>query len=154
MLDLKVHHRLRPDEAPVERASEYWSNDSSSDEAFFSHSVISRFERFSEQGWRGLICTDTGGGTVDRVRINANAEVGVANFVLPNFDRQVIEVDQSMIFLVASLTANLSFKVEGHERVILNRPELALIRVPKNSKLTVKIPAKVRQQRLIGLFRL
>ncbi len=154
MLKAKQHPIDERDRVSSERFSDYWATAADGENGFFSHDVIERFERFSESGWRGFLRTENGGGTVDRVRLGDGAEVGVANFVLPNFDRQVYEIDDGMIFLCASLTANLTFQVEGHDRVILDRPELALIRVPRGAKLTVKIPAKVRQQRLIGLFRL
>lgn len=154
MLSAGSHQINQRDGNSSERLSDYWATEANSDDAFFSHDGFSRFERFSDSGWRGFLRTENGGGTVDRVRLEDGAEVGVNNFVLPSFDQQTYEIDEGMIFLCASLTANLTFHVEGHDRVVLDRPELALIRVPRGVRLTVNIPAKVRQQRLIGLFRL
>ncbi|MDJ0656991.1 MAG: AraC family transcriptional regulator [Xanthomonadales bacterium] len=154
MLNAQHHRSMRRNDIQMDRMSDYWAAAADSETVFFTHDAFSRFERFSDFGWRGFLDTEEGGGTVDRVRLADGAEVGVANFMLPRFDQQEYEIDEGMIFLCASLTANLTFQMEGHEPVILNRPELALVRVPRGAKLTVKIPAKVRQQRLIGLFRL
>ena len=135
------------------RTSDYWLAGSAGDEEFFSHDVLSEYERFSSAGWRAYIRAKEGSGYIDRIRLADGVEVGLLNYVMPHRDRQVYEADEGIIFLYASLSSNMTFSVEGHPPIRLDHPELTLINVPCGTTLKVEIEANVRQQRLIGMFR-
>lgn len=137
----------------LNRSSEYWNPGLGTEEEFFTVELLAEFERFSRLGWRALIREKSGHGTIERVRISDGVDVGVSNCTLPAMNREVCEVEEGLIILLASLSSNFVFRVDGHAPLVFDRPELALINVPKGSRLTIDNTGGVRQQRLLGIFR-
>lgn len=144
---------VRWDGYPSSRMSELWTTPGFDDPHFHQAESAGLIDRFSENGWRTFVRATGGSGTVDRVRIRDGMEVSVVNCVLPGLDRREYEADEAVIMLYASLSCDLTYRVQGQPQIALNRPELTLVSVPKGLPFTIDIQGGVRQQRLFGLFR-
>lgn len=129
-----------------------WELDVSSD-AFQDAEARGVVKRFSRQGGRIFISSIGGSGIADVVRFSEGVEIGVNNFVLPRFRRQIYIADEPQIILRASLSCGVTYTVEGHAPMVFNRPELTLVCLPRGMRIVYDGAAGVRQQGVNGIFR-
>ena len=141
---------LRWDGLSGVRLSEMWDSPGFDDPAFLRAEAEGSVKRFSHNGWRTFVRSAGGSGTVDRVRIRDGMQVMVLNCMLPTMDRQVFLADEPVILLYASLSCDLAYHVEHQAPIVLNRPELTLVSLPRGLSVRVDVQGGRHQQRVFG----
>jgi len=144
---------LRWDGFACSRLSEVWDQPFCDDERVREGEADGLVERFARQGLRTYVRAVGGSGVVDRVRPQRGVEISVVNCVLPELDRRAYEADEGLLMLYASLSCDMAYRIEGQPTVVMNRPELTLVSIPRGLPFTIDVQGGVRQQRLFALFR-
>ena len=144
---------IRWDAFPESRFSQTWLEPNFESDTFRRGQTQGLIDRFSDRGWRTYVRAAGGSGSVDRVYVRDGVQVSVVNCTLPALDRRTYDADEPLIFLYASLASDLAYHIQGRPPIVMNRPELTLVHVPKGLTLTMDIQGGVRQQRMFALFR-
>lgn len=134
-------------------ASELWLPPNLDAPTFVAAEADGQIERFCHHGWRTFVRVAGGSGFFDRMHVRDRALMTVENCVVPAMERYVYEVDEPMVVLYATLSCEITFRIEGRAPITLNRPELTLVSLPRGLPLQVEIRGGVHRQRVIGLFR-
>lgn len=145
--------RLRWDGFSCSRLSEVWDQPFCDDDSVREGEADGVVERFARQGLRTYVRAVGGSGVVDRVRPLSGVEISVVNCLLPELDRRSYEADEGLLMLYASLSCDMAYRVEGQTTVVMNRPELTLVSIPRGLTFTIDVQGGIRQQRLFALFR-
>ena len=109
-------------------------------------------KRISRNGLRAFPGPVGGSGFVDHIRVRHGIEIRVANYVTLTMVRRHFQVNEPVIFLRAALSGDQVVTAQGLAPMVLNRPELTLICLPKGVCLTFERQGGVRQQELSGVF--
>ena len=136
------------------RISDTWAPIDFDDETIRLGASEGALKRICRNGLRTFFGPAGGSGTADLMRFDNGAEINVVNCVLPTLARWSYDADEPLIMLRASLSCGVAFHVQGALPMLFNRPELTLACVPKGLPLTVDILGGVRQQGVIGAFRM
>lgn len=122
------------------------------DEAWRRAEAAGTLKRISRNGMRMFPGTVGGSGFVDHVRVQHGIEIRVANYVSLTMARRHFKVDEPVILLRAALSGDQVVTPAGATPMVMNRPELTLMCLPKGVRVTIERPGGVRQQELSGVF--